>query len=109
MGNFNKIAEKKIKEAIENKEFENLEGFGKPVDNSEYFKVPEEERIAFHILKNAGVVPEELKIRKKIDNLINRIKESKDKDEKADLKNELNLLYTEYEVAMEQRKLKRSR
>ena len=66
MGNYNKIAEKKIKEAIENKEFENLDGFGKPVDNSEYFKVPEEERIAFHILKNAGVVPEELKIRKKI-------------------------------------------
>jgi hypothetical protein len=60
-------------------------------------------------LKNAGVVPEELKIRKKIDNLINRIKESKDKNEKADLKNELNLLYTEYEVAMEQRKLKKSR
>jgi hypothetical protein len=109
MGNFNKIAEKKIKEAIENKELDNLEGFGKPVDNSEYFGVPEEERIAVHILKNAGVVPEELKIRKKIDNLINKIKECKDKKEKADLKNELNLLYTEYEVAMEQRKLKRSR
>jgi hypothetical protein len=109
MGNFNKIAEKKIKEAIENKELENLEGFGKPVDNSEYFSAPEEERIATHILKNAGVVPEELKIRKKIDNLIKRIKECKDKKEKTDMKNELNLLYTEYEVAMEQRKLKKSR
>jgi hypothetical protein len=109
MGNFDKIAEKKIKEAIKNKEFENLDGLGKPVDNSEYFSVPEEERIAYHILKNADVVPEELKIRKKINSLIGKIKESKDKDEKEDLKNELNLLYTEYEVAMEQRRLKRSR
>jgi hypothetical protein len=109
MGNFHKIAEKKIKEAIENKELENLEGFGKPVDNSEYFSVPEDERIAVHILKNAGVVPEELKIRKKINNLIKRINESEDQHEKADLKNELNLLYTEYEVAMEQRRLKKSR
>ena len=109
MGDFKRIAEKKIKEAIENKEFEDLEGFGKPVDNSEYFSVPEEERIAFHIMKNAGVVPEELKIRKGIDILIKKIKACKDKKEKEGLKNELNLLYTQFEVAMEQRKLKKTR
>ena len=39
MGNFDHIVEKKIKEAIENNEFDNLEGFGKPLDNSEYFIV----------------------------------------------------------------------
>ena len=107
MGNFNRIAENKIKEAIEKKEFENLEGFGKPVDNSEYFKVPEEERLAFHVMKNVGVVPEALKIRKQINELIKRIKACSDQYEKEGLRSELNLLYTEYEVAMEQRKLKK--
>ncbi len=109
MENFNRIAEKKIKEAIEKKEFEDLEGFGKPVDNSEYFSVPGEERIAFHILKNGGVVPEELKIRKKIDDLIKKIKDCKDQNEKEELKSELNMLYTEFELAMELRKAKKSK
>jgi len=107
MGNFDRNVEKKIKEAIENKEFENLEGLGKPLDNSEYFSVPEEDRIAFHVMKNAGVVPEELSIRKKISNLIKEIKDCSDQSEKESLKKELNLLYTEYELAMEQRKLKK--
>jgi hypothetical protein len=106
MGNFDRIVEKKIKEAIKNKEFDNLEGLGKPVDNSEYFSVPEEERMAFHIMKNAGVVPEELSIRKKISNLIKEIKDCKDKTEKESLKKELNLLYSQFELAMEQRKMK---
>ena len=107
MGNFDRLVEKKIKEAIKNKEFEDLEGFGKPVDNSEYFSVPEEDRIAFHIMKNAGVVPEELNIRRKISNLIKEIKDCSDQTEKESLKKELNLLYTQYELAREQRKMKK--
>ena len=109
MGNFDRIVEKKIKEAIENKEFENLEGLGEPLDNSEYFSVPEEDRIAFHVMKNAGVIPEELSIRKKISNLIKEIKDCSDQSEKESLKRELNLLYTEYELVMEQRKLKKTK
>jgi hypothetical protein len=109
MGNFDRIVEKKIKEAIENKEFEDLEGLGKPLDNSEYFSVPEEDRIAFHVMKNAGVVPEELSIRKKISNLIKEIKDCPDQTEKENLKKELNLLYTEYELVREQRKLKKTK
>jgi len=109
MGNFDRIVEKKIKEAIENKEFENLEGLGKPVDNSEYFRVTEEDRVAFHIMKNAGVVPEELNIRKKISNLIKEIKDCSDQTKKEDLKNELNILYSQFELAMEQRKLKKTK
>ncbi len=109
MGNFDRIVEKKIKEAIENKEFENLEGLGKPVDNSEYFSVPEEERLAFHIMKNAGVVPEELGIRKKISSLIKEIKDCSDQEKKEGLKKELNLLYSQFELAMEQRKINKKK
>lgn len=109
MGNFDRMVEKKIKEAIENNEFDNLEGFGKPVDNSEYFDSPEEDRIAFHIMKNAGVVPEELKIRKEISNLIKEIKACSNDDEKESLKKELYMLYTDFELVMEQRKLKKTK
>jgi hypothetical protein len=102
-----RLAEKQIREAIENNEFDNLEGFGKPVDNSEYFSVPEDERMTYHILKNAGVVPEELKIRKDINALLKDIKDCSDTDEKDKLKKELYLLYTQYELAMEQRRKKK--
>lgn len=104
-----RIAEKKIKEAIDNKEFEDLEGFGKPLDNSEYFQAPEEERMAFHILKNAGIVPEELRIRKDINSLLKNIKSCSDGEEKENLKKELYMLYTQYELAMEQRRQKKTK
>ena len=102
-----RLAEKKIKEAIENNEFEDLEGLGKPVDNSEYFNAPEEERMAYHILKNAGVVPEELKIRKDISTLLKDIKDCGNNEERDKLKKELYMLYTQYELAMEQRRKKK--
>ena len=69
MGIFDEIAERKIQEAIEKKEFENIEGLGKPIDNSEYFSVPHQHRIAFHIMKNAKILPEEIEIKKQIINL----------------------------------------
>ncbi len=99
-------AEKKIKEAIENKELEDLEGFGKPVKNSEYFKAPEEERIAFHILNDGGIVPEELQIRKDINILLKDIKDCSDTEGKETLRKELDMLYTQYELVMERRRQK---
>ena len=50
------IAEQRILEAYENGAFEHLEGFGSPVDNTHYFSVPPEYRMAFHILENAGLL-----------------------------------------------------
>ena len=78
MSILNYIAEKRIQEAISNGEFNQLEGFGKPVEMDEYFSVPAEDRIAFHILKNAGVVPEEIEIRKSIYQLTQEIKNTID-------------------------------
>lgn len=81
MSILNYIAEKRIQEAINNGEFDQLEGFGKPVEMDDYFSVPEEDRIAFHILKNAGVVPEEIEIRKSIYQLTQEIKNTINPDE----------------------------
>lgn len=63
---FSRIAEGKIKEAIRNGEFENLPGRGKPLRLDDLSSVPEELRAAYIILKNAGIVPEELQLQKEI-------------------------------------------
>lgn len=48
-----------LRDAIERGEFDNLSGAGKPLDLTAYFNTPEEVRLAYSILKNADVLPEE--------------------------------------------------
>ena len=54
------IAERKIAEAIAQGEFDDLPGAGKPLDLEEDPLVPEDQRMANRILKNAGYVPREV-------------------------------------------------
>jgi hypothetical protein len=54
------IAERKIAEAIAQGEFDDLPGAGKPLDLDEDPLVPEEQRMANRILKNAGFAPREV-------------------------------------------------
>ena len=55
------IAEQKIAEAIENGDFDDLPGAGKPLELDDDSLVPEDLRLAYRILKNAGFVPPEVK------------------------------------------------
>ncbi len=48
------IAEQRICEAMEKGEFDNLEGSGKPLDLASDANIPEELRMAWKLLKNAG-------------------------------------------------------
>ena len=57
-----RIAENRIREAMQAGEFDNLPGAGKPVDLEGYFKLPEHLRVAFSILKNANCVPAEVEL-----------------------------------------------
>jgi len=52
-----RIAENKIREAIQDGEFDNLPGSGKPIDLDEYFKLPADLRVAYSLLKSANCVP----------------------------------------------------
>lgn len=54
MNPFLLIAENKIREAMENGEFENLSGQGEPIDLSDDEHISPEFRIAFRIMKNLG-------------------------------------------------------
>lgn len=52
------IAERKIKEAIEEGLFDNLPGKGKPLELDDDPLTPPHLRVVHHVLKNANVVPE---------------------------------------------------
>jgi hypothetical protein len=79
---FAKIAERRIVEAMENGEFDNLEGMGKPITFEDDPYIPEDLRMAYRILKNAGCIPPELELRNEIINLsalINTIDDDKER------------------------------
>lgn len=54
------IAERKIAEAVERGDFDDLPGAGQPLDLTDDALIPEDLRMAYRILKNAGFVPPEV-------------------------------------------------
>ena len=82
---FAQIAEQRIRAAIEDGEFDNLKGMGKPLDLGDESWIPEDLRMAYRILKNAGCLPAELELRKEVLNLrelINTIDDNKERIKK---------------------------
>ena len=68
-----RIAENRIREAMQEGEFDNLPGAGKPIDLDGYFKLPEHLRVAFSILKSANCVPAEVELLNEIAGLEQRL------------------------------------
>ncbi len=60
------IAEQRIREAMERGEFDDLPGQGEPIDLDDDSMVPEDLRMAWRILRNAGFVPPEVALRREI-------------------------------------------
>jgi hypothetical protein len=85
-----KIAEKKIREAIERGEFANLPGAGKPLRLEDDSMIPEDLRVAYKILKNAGCIPPELELRREIITLRDLLRSIEDEDGKRERIRELN-------------------
>jgi DnaJ-like protein len=57
---FDSLVEKRIAEAIERGELNDLPGVGRPLELDDDALVPEDLRLAYRILKNAGYVPAEV-------------------------------------------------
>ena len=60
---FDRLAEARIQQAIEQGDLDDLPGAGKPLALEEDALVPEALRMAYRVLKNAGYVPEEVRLR----------------------------------------------
>jgi hypothetical protein len=54
------LIEERIREAVRAGEFDDLPGTGKPLQLDDDLLVPHEVRVAYRVLKNAGMVPAEL-------------------------------------------------
>jgi hypothetical protein len=63
---FEELAESRIREAMERGDLNDLPGAGKPLSLEEDGFIPEEMRMAYKILKNAGYIPPEIELRRDI-------------------------------------------
>ncbi|MBQ3060364.1 MAG: DUF1992 domain-containing protein [Desulfovibrio sp.] len=75
------IAEKRIEEARDRGDFDNLPGQGSPLQLEDMSHVPEDLRMAYKILSNAGCLPPELEERKKMTQLLDLLENCKDEQE----------------------------
>jgi hypothetical protein len=73
-----RISERRIRDAIEAGEFDNLEGAGKPLSLDDDSLVPKEMRAAFRILSNSGYAPDWMVLAQDIENDIHKLRNNAD-------------------------------
>lgn len=92
---FDQLAEARIQEALEAGELSNLPGEGKPLTFSDDPLVPAELRVAYRMLKNAGMLPPEVQLRKDIaaaEDLLMQARDSQNGDDYSRALRRLQLL-----------------
>lgn len=90
-----KIAERKIKEAMEKGEFDDLPGRGGPLPLEDDSHVPEDLRLAYKVLKNADCLPPEIELRKEIRQMEDMLESIPDEKEKYRQIKRINLKITQ--------------
>jgi hypothetical protein len=89
---FSKLADNRIREAIEAGDFDDLQGKGQPLNLEEDSHVPPELRMAYKILKNADCLPQELALRQEVLQLQDLVATMPDEAEKLKQMRRLNFL-----------------
>ena len=91
---FEAIVEERIRKAQEKGELDNLPGQGKPLAFDEP-EIPEEMRLAYKVLKNAGILPPQVEVRKQIHETETLIAAAEcDSPERRRAQKRLNYLFT---------------
>lgn len=98
------IVDAKIKEAEDDGVFDDLPGKGKPLEFTDDARVPAELRGAYSVLRTAGMLPEEMELRKSIVTLRELIEHATDGDERARMESELESVSTRFDLLMERRR-----
>jgi hypothetical protein len=91
---FQKVAENRIREAMERGEFDNLEGKGRPLSFEEDASVPPDLRMAYKILKNSGFLPPELEAKRDIRTALELLEGIDDEQERYRQVQKLNVIVT---------------
>lgn len=77
------IAERRIQEAQERGDFDDLPGAGRPLHMEDMSHVPPELRMAYTVLRNANCLPPELAERKEIQKLADLLESCEDERERV--------------------------
>lgn len=95
---FQKIAEERIREAMEQGLFDDLPNKGKPLKFEDESWIPEDLRLAYKVLKNAGCIPPEMELRKEIIDLRDLLKTIDDDEERIRRIRELNFKLLKFNI-----------
>ncbi|MBM6997190.1 DUF1992 domain-containing protein [Paenibacillus sp. DXFW5] len=90
MGLLSWLAEQKIAEAMARGEFDDLPGKGKPLKVEDLSGVPEDLRMAYKLMKNAGYVPEEIQLQQEMVRLADLLAACEEGPEKQALKKQVS-------------------
>lgn len=99
-----KAIEAIIKEAQEQGKFDNLKGKGQPIDLSAYFETPEELRMAYSALKNAGFVAPEVELLQEIAALKERLANTFEEQQRSRIKKMINDKQLQYNIMIDRQK-----
>jgi len=88
------LAEERIRQAQERGEFNDLPGSGQPLNLDDDAHVPEELRMAWRVLKNAGCLPPELEAEREVENAIELLSAMTDEGERYRQMQRLNIMIT---------------
>jgi hypothetical protein len=102
---FQILSEERIKKAYQDGEFDGLPGFGKPIQIEDLSAIPEELRMAYKIMKNAGYTEEEGSLRKEMMGIEDLLKKC-DENEKVNLQRKLNEKLLRFNQLMAKRGIK---
>ena len=97
------LAERRILEAIKEGVLDDLTLRGQPIPREDLSGVPEELRMAYKILKNAGYLPEELQLQQEILALQDLLNACTSEEEKEETRRKLTLRRLHFEIMMEKR------
>jgi hypothetical protein len=86
------IAERRIREAQARGELDDLPGAGAPLALDDDALVPEDLRVAYRILKNAGFLPPELEVHGEIREIEQLLQRAEDESDRARLLSRINVL-----------------
>ncbi|CRK81913.1 DnaJ family domain-containing protein [Neobacillus massiliamazoniensis] len=86
---FHIVSEDRIKKAYRDGDFNHLPGYGKPLQLEDLSGIPEELRMAYKLMKNAGYTEEESSLRQEMMTIESLLKKCDD-SEKDDLQKKLN-------------------
>ena len=92
MHGFEAVIEQRIAEAARRGDFNDLPGTGRPLDLDDDLLVPEDLRMAYRILKNAGYVPPEVQTIKEIGALQRLIQTLEEGEQRSLAQRKLRLL-----------------